>query len=378
MRIAILSCFYPFRGGIAQFNANLFEELGREHDVRAFNFTRQYPSILFPGKTQKVTPEDEAVPIESEALLDTANPFSWGSTARKIAAFKPDVLILRYWMSWFAPSLGSVARKLKRTLPQCKVVAILDNVIPHEPHFSDRSFTSWFLKATDGCVTMCAEVEQDLLSLNPGKKHIVLHHPVYSHFGQRLERSEAVKRLGIKRDNARNLLFFGLIRDYKGLDVLLRAFTLLDDGDYNLVIAGEPYGSFDKYQALIDACPRKENIYLFPDYIRDSEVKNYFSACDLTVLPYKSATQSGISAISNHFEVPMVVTDVGGLKETVGESGTGIVCAESSPECVCAAIRDYFADPSEESRLKENIRTLNRTLSWNNFCSSLMKFIGTL
>ena len=253
MRIAILSCFYPFRGGIAQFNANLFEELGREHDVRAFNFTRQYPTILFPGKTQKVTPEDEAVPIESEALLDTVNPFSWSVTARRIASFKPDVLILRYWMSWFAPSLGSVGRKLKKALPECKVVAILDNVIPHEPHFFDRSFTSWFLKGTDGCVTMCAEVEQDLLRLSPDKKHIVLHHPVYSHFGQRLERSEAVKRLGIKSDNSRNLLFFGLIRDYKGLDVLIRAFSLLDDGDYNLVIAGEPYGSFDKYQALIDA-----------------------------------------------------------------------------------------------------------------------------
>ena len=318
------------------------------------------------------------MPIESEALLDTVNPFSWSVTARRIASFKPDVLILRYWMSWFAPSLGSVGRKLKKALPECKVVAILDNVIPHEPHFFDRSFTSWFLKGTDGCVTMCAEVEQDLLRLSPDKKHIVLHHPVYSHFGQRLERSEAVKRLGIKSDNSRNLLFFGLIRDYKGLDVLIRAFSLLDDGDYNLVIAGEPYGSFDKYQAMIDACPRKENIYLFPDYIRDSEVKNYFSACDLTVLPYKSATQSGISAISNHFELPMVVTDVGGLREAVGDSGTGIVCAESTPECVCAAIRDYFADPSEALRIKENIRNLNRKLSWSNYCSSLMKFIGTL
>ena len=155
MKIAVLSCFYPFRGGIAQFNANLISELGRVHEVRAFNFTRQYPNLLFPGKTQYVTPEDEAVPVESKALLDTANPFSWGRTAREIASWKPDVLIMRYWMSWFAPSLGSVARKMPRG---CRTIGILDNVIPHEPHFFDRPFTSWFLKSLDGCVTLCGEV----------------------------------------------------------------------------------------------------------------------------------------------------------------------------------------------------------------------------
>ena len=375
MKIAVLSCFYPFRGGIAQFNANLISELGRVHEVRAFNFTRQYPDLLFPGKTQSVTPEDEAVPVESKALLDTANPFSWGRTAREIASWKPDVLIMRYWMSWFAPSLGSVARKMPRG---CRTIGILDNVIPHEPHFFDRPFTSWFLKSLDGCVTLCGEVASDLLKIRPEARYTVLPHPVYNHFGARLEKAEAEQLLGIpNKEGSRNLLFFGLIREYKGLDILLRALRLLDSR-YRLIIAGEPYGSFEKYQALIDADPDPSRIFLYPQYIRDSDVKKYFSAADLTVLPYRSATQSGISAVSNHFELPMVVTDVGGLKETIGDRGTGLVCEECTPECVAAAIERYFEEPELRESMVENIKKENERLSWNRFCKNLVEFIDSL
>ena len=375
MKIAVLSCFYPFRGGIAQLNANLISELGRVHEVRAFNFTRQYPDLLFPGKTQYVTPEDEAVPVESKALLDTANPFSWGRTAREIASWKPDVLIMRYWMSWFAPSLGSVARKMPRG---CRTIGILDNVIPHEPHFFDRPFTSWFLKSLDGCVTLCGEVASDLLKIRPEARYTVLPHPVYNHFGSRLEKAEAEQLLGIpNKEGSRNLLFFGLIREYKGLDILLRALRLLDSR-YRLIIAGEPYGSFEKYQALIDADPDPSRIFLYPQYIRDSEVKKYFSAADLTVLPYRSATQSGISAVSNHFELPMVVTDVGGLKETIGDRGTGLVCEECTPECVAAAIERYFEEPKLRESMVENIKKENERLSWNRFCKNLVEFIDSL
>ena len=375
MKIAVLSCFYPFRGGIAQFNANLISELGRVHEVRAFNFTRQYPDLLFPGKTQYVTPEDEAVPVESKALLDTANPFSWGRTARELASWKPDVLIMRYWMSWFAPSLGSVARKMPRV---CRTIGILDNVIPHEPHFFDRPFTSWFLKSLDGCVTLCGEVASDLLKIRPEARYTVLPHPVYNHFGSRLEKAEAEQLLGIpNKEGSRNLLFFGLIREYKGLDILLRALRLLDSR-YRLIIAGEPYGSFEKYQALIDADPDPSRIFLYPQYIRDSDVKKYFSAADLTVLPYRSATQSGISAVSNHFELPMVVTDVGGLKETIGDRGTGLVCEECTPECVAAAIERYFEEPELRESMVENIKKENERLSWNRFCKNLVEFIDSL
>ena len=373
MKIAILSCFHPFRGGIAQFNANLYEELGREHDVRAFNFSRQYPDLLFPGKTQYVTSEDTAVPIEAEALLDTADPFSWGRTARAIRAWGPDVLVLRYWMSWFAPSLGYVARHMA---PGCKVIGILDNVIPHEPHWFDAPLTRRFLRSLDGAVTLCEEVGRDLQALRPEVPHTVLPHPIYTHFGAKLPREEAERLLGLP-SGRRTLLFFGLIREYKGLDILLQAFDLLDDR-YQLVIAGEPYGSFEKYQRLIDGGRAPADVHVFPDYIRDEEVKRYFSAADLAVLPYRSATQSGISSVSTHFGVPMVVTGVGGLRETVGDRGTGIVCDNGSPACVAQAIGRYFDDLELQQRLREGMAAERDRLSWHRFSHDLTDFAATL
>lgn len=374
MKIAILSCFYPFRGGIAQFNANLLNELGRTCEVRAFNFKRQYPDFLFPGRTQYVTAEDSAVPVESTALLDTANPFSWFSTAREIRRWKPDVLILRYWMSWFAPSLGHVAA---HTGGSCKVIAILDNVIPHEPHFFDAPLTKAFLKGVDGCVCMCDDVADDLLDLKPDAVYTVLPHPVYTHFGEGMPRDEARDALGIPRDS-RTLLFFGLIREYKGLDVLINAFGLLADKRYHLVIAGEPYGPFDKYRQLIDECPSRDRIHLFPEYIPDAEVRKYFCAADVAVLPYRTATQSGISAIADNFELPMIVTDAGGLRQTIGERGTGIVCTECSPRCVASAVEEFFADSGLRERLVDNIRRENDRLSWSRFAADLKEFAGKL
>jgi glycosyltransferase involved in cell wall biosynthesis len=373
LKIAILSCFYPYRGGIAQFNANLFEELGKTHDVRAFNFSRQYPDILFPGKTQYVTPEDEAVSIEAEALLDTANPLSWGRTARAIRAWGPDLLLVRYWMSWFAPSLGEVARKMA---PGCRVVGILDNVVPHERHWFDTPLTRWFLKGLDGAVTLCEEVGRDLLALRPDIPHAVLPHPIYTHFGAKLPREEAERRLALPAGR-RTLLFFGLIREYKGLDILLQAFDLLDER-YQLVIAGEPYGSFDKYQKLIDGGRAPQDVHVFPNYIRDDEVKDYFSAADLAVLPYRSATQSGISSVACHFIVPMVVTDVGGLRETVGARNTGIVCENGTPACIADAITRYFDDPDLQIHLCECMDAEKERLSWSRFAQDLTTFAESI
>lgn len=373
MRIAILSCFYPFRGGIAQFNANLLAELGKSHEVRAFNFSRQYPSFLFPGKTQYVGEGDEAEAVESEAVLDSANPFNWPRAASKIRSWRPELLLMRYWMSYFGPSLGYVARRMPAG---CKVIAITDNVIPHEPHFFDRPLTRYFLGGADGCVALCGEVAADLIDISPGMPHTVLPHPVYTHFGERIPRKEAEKLLGIP-SGSRNILFFGLIREYKGLDLLIEAFSRLDSR-YRLIIAGEPYGSFDRYQKLIEACPDPSRIHVFPRYISDSEVRNYFSATDVAVLPYRSATQSGISAVADNFEVPMIVTDVGGLKETIGERGTGLVCEEGTPECIAAEIERYFDNPGIREGCVDAIRRLNDRLSWNRFCSDLMDFADTL
>ena len=376
MKIAILSCFYPYRGGISQFNACLLQELAKNHTVKAFNFKRQYPDILFPGKTQYVTKDDNAVPVESQALLDTANPFSYIATARAIREWNPDLLVMRYWMSWFAPSLGYIARHMKKS---CKVISILDNVIPHEPHFFDRPFTKYFLKPQDGFVVLCNAVRQDLLDIMPDARHICTPHPLYSHFGEKMPRMEAGKAVGIKDENTKNILFFGLIREYKGLDLLIEAFGLLDKS-YRLIVAGEPYGSFEKYQKLIDASPNKENILLNTNYIEDSQVSKYFSSSDVCVLPYRSATQSGISSISYHFEVPMITTDVGGLRETIGERGTGVIIDNGEPATIARAIVDYFSP--ENAGMREemvlNIRREKERLSWGTFCNKLEDFYKTL
>ena len=371
MRIALLSSFYPLRGGISQFNASLLEGLGKCNDTRAYSFSRQYPDFLFPGKTQYVTPEDEAIPVKAQAILDTVNPLSWIKTARTIRAWKPDLLVMKYWMSWFAPSLGYVARHAG-----CKSVVVLDNVIPHEAHWFDKPLTRYFLKGCTGFVSMSEHVEQDLLSLRPGAPHILLPHPLYTHFGPRMPRQEAAALLGTD-PGKKTLLFFGLIREYKGLDILLEAFRDLPQ-DYQLIVAGEPYGSFDKYQGIIDSLPGKDRVHVYPDYIRDSEVKKFFCAADLAVLPYRSATQSGISAIAYHFDLPMVVTDVGGLKGTIGDRGTGIVAPEPSPQAIRKEILRFFADPALREQCLEAIGKEKQRLGWDRFCSLLTDFAATL
>ncbi len=371
MKIAILSCFYPYRGGISQFNTCLYGELSKEHIVKAFNFKRQYPEFLFPGKTQFVTADDEAVPVESTSLLDTANPFTYHSTYREIRDWQPDVLIVRYWMTYFAPSLGYICRKMKK---HCKVISILDNVVPHEQHFFDTPLTKYFLKGSSGCITLCDAVSKDLLRIKPDTKYTVIPHPLYSHFGDRKDRKDVEAGLGLA-SGKKNILFFGLIRKYKGLDILLEAFEKLDD-DYQLIIAGEPYGSFDKYQEIIDRIPGKQRIIKELKYIKDSEVSTYFSAADVAVLPYRSATQSGISSISYHFEVPMIVTDVGGLKEAIGDTGTGLVAGQCTAEAVAAEIRKYFSDPEIRENCIRNIRQEKERLSWKSFAHKLLEFYG--
>ena len=368
MRIAYLSTFYPFRGGIAQFNADLLEEFGRHHEVKAFTFTRQYPSFLFPGKTQYVTPGDKAKKVDSEAILDTANPFSWRPAARKIAAWKPDLLVMKYWMSYLAPSLGTVARYLKRRgIP---VITVLDNVIPHETKFFDKPFSRWFLRQNSGCVAMSEAVLKDMLSLTPDKPYILQPHPLYDHFGQKMDKRAAQDALGLDPQK-RTLLFFGLIRDYKGLDLLIDALPLLGE-EYQLVIAGESYGSFEKYEAQIAASGCADRIKVFNRYIDDEEVPQFFSAADLCVLPYKSATQSGITAIALHFDVPVVATPVGGLAESIEKPGIGLMTSGISAEAIADTVRAFYA--AGPDTFVENIRQTKATMTWEVFAGKILDF----
>lgn len=369
MKIAVLSCLYPYRGGISQFGACMVQELGKEHEVKAINFKRQYPSILFPGKTQYVSEGDGSVVIESERLLDSIGPCSWARTAKAIIEWKPDLVVICSWMSFFAPALGSVARRLRRK--GIKVVGLLHNAIPHEPHFWDKPLTRYFLRACTGLVSLSGQVQSSVQSLgNFSCKQ--LFHPVYAQFGEALPRAEAEKALGLE-EGKKNLLFFGLIRKYKGLDLLIKAFGSLSE-EYQLIIAGEPYGSWSEYAALIESSPAKERIHCYTEFIPSEDVKKYFSAADLTVLPYRSASQSGVSAVSYNFGVPLVVTAVGSLEREIGRAGTGIVASRPEPEAIASAISSFFGTEGLQSRCKENIATELERLSWKNFCKALLEY----
>lgn len=368
MKIAILSVFYPYRGGIAQFSGSLFRAFEENHAVKAFNFTLQYPSFLFPGETQFVKPEDNADAIPSERLLNSVQPFSYQKTANKINEYAPDLYISNYWMSFFGPAMGFVAKKIN---PKAKRIAVLHNVIPHEKRFYDSSFNRYFLNNHDAFVVLSSAVEKDLLSLKPNARVLKLEHPVYSHFGEKISRQDAQNELKLD-SSKKTILFFGIIRDYKGLDVLLNAFAMLSE-DYQLIIAGECYGPFEKYESQIEQLKIKERTHVFNRYIPDHEVATFFSAADVCILPYISATQSGITAISHHFCVPLIATNVGGLKETIKEGVNGTIVAEPKPQLFASAIENYFKSDLQQT-FSENIRIKNKENSWSEFAKKVVSF----
>jgi len=374
MKIVFLSTFYPFRGGIAQFSAHLYREASKNHDVEAVTFTRQYPKLLFPGKTQLVSKNDSADKIPAKRWLDSINPFTYISTARKIRNLNPDLIISRYWMTFFAPSFGWILGKQANITIR---LAILDNVIPHERRFFDDAFNRFFLKRNDGFVVMSKQVQNDLLYYYPKAKHILIPHPIYNHFGEKITKIEALQKLGISDCiNKKVLLFFGIIRDYKGLDILLNTLSLLDE-TYFLIVAGEVYGSFDKYQTIIKEKKLDKKVKLYNRYIDDSEVTNFFSAADVCVLPYRSATQSGITNISYHFEVPVISTNVGGLAETISHGRTGLIAEEVNEKSLLTQIKNFY-EIYNLNEFTQNINRHNKENSWENFVSKMLDFANQL
>lgn len=373
MRIAYLSTFYPFKGGIAQFNASLYKAFAEKgHEVKVFTFSLQYPGFLYPGKSQYVSPDENAEKIDSIEILNTINPFSYIKTAKKIKEFAPDLLIMKFWLPFFGPSLGYVSKRVGK---KAKVIAILDNVIPHEKRIFDKTFTRYFLKRCHGYVVMSDAVKNDLYKFIPDAKVLFREHPLYNHFGEKTDKMTARKKLGVK-ENSKLILFFGLIRDYKGLDLLIEAFGKLDDS-YELLIAGESYGSFDKYTELINKSSLKSNIHLHNRYISDQEVSTFFSASDVSVLPYKSATQSGITSIAFHFELPVIATDVGGLKEIVQPGKYGLITDNPNSVEITQAIKNYF-DNNLGEELRKNILIKKKEESWENFAEAMIKLKGIL
>jgi len=372
MKIAFLSTFYPFRGGIAQFNALLYRILEKEHETEAYTFKRQYPGFLFPGETQYVKPEDPADQIPSIPVLDSINPLSYIRTARKINRAAPDVILTKYWMTFFGFSLGSVLKRLNK---KTKRISVLDNVIPHERRFFDDFANRLFLNNNEGFIVMSDAVLKDLLHYRPDARYLRVNHPVYAQFGEKIPELQA--REILKLDPQKHtLLFFGLIRDYKGLDLLIEAVSMLDDS-YQVVVGGECYGDFSAYETLLDRYAVRHRFHLYNRYISDAEVPLFFSAADVCVLPYKTATQSGVTAVSQHFGLPVIATDVGGLKETVLHGETGLIVARPEAALIAEQISDYFQKGLKAS-FSEAMLHHNEENSWDKFAEKVLRFIAEI
>jgi glycosyltransferase involved in cell wall biosynthesis len=371
MKISIFAAFYPFRGGIAQFNAQLFRSLEKKHKVTAFTFKKQYPDFLFPGTSQFVEAEDTVDQIPAKRIVSTFNPFTYFSAARTIRNASPDIFITNYWMSFFGIFMGVLARRQSEKTTN---IAILHNLIPHEKRFFDTWLNRFFVNQFDAFVVLSESVEMELKSIKPQANFIRLNHPWYDHFGEVLDKKEARKTLEIHPDK-KTILFFGLIREYKGLDLLIEAFSRLNDS-YQLLIAGEIYGNEAAYLSQIRSSNATDRIHFFKRYIPDTEVSLFFSAADVCVLPYRSATQSGITAASFHFEVPIIATNVGGLKEIIGEDKMGIIVAAPKVDLLENALVRFF-DENLSEKFKQNIKDEKKNNSWSKFAESLVVFADT-
>lgn len=342
--IVILGPAHPYRGGgITTFNERLATEFQQQgFEVTIYNFTLQYPSFLFPGKTQY---SDEPAPAHLRILrkVNSINPINWIKTGNELRRLKPDLIVVRYWLPLMGPALGSILRRAKKN-KHTRVVAITDNVIPHEKRPGDTPFTRYFLKACDAFVTMSEKVMQDLRRFEPIKPAVQVLHPLYDSFGTAISKTAARETLGIAA-NTNLLLFFGFIRKYKGLDLLLRAVAAIKAKgllpELKLLVAGEYYEDEKTYQQLIDELGIRDRVILHSHFISDQEVKNYFCAADLVVQPYRNATQSGVTPLAYHFEKPMLVTNVGALAAYVIDGSTGIV-TEPDPARLAEGILAFF------------------------------------
>ena len=367
MRIGIVGTTWPYRGGLAAFNERLAKQFAAEGDeVEIFTFTLQYPDFLFPGKTQySDAPKPEDLSISR--TMNSINPFSWIRTAQAIRKAQIDLIVIKFWIPLMAPCLGTIARLCRRR--GIRVVSILDNVIPHEPHFWDKWLIRYFVRSVDRFVAMSESVKEDCLKFLPAsrKDRVALTvHPLYDNFGEAVEKNDARQFLDLPQDKT-ILLFFGFIRDYKGLDLLMRAYQKAYRDNMLLVVAGEFYNNGAQYSELEKELQLEGKIAWRTDFIPDDKVRYYFSAADLIVQPYKSATQSGVTQIAYHFERPMLVTNVGGLAEIVPDGKVGYVC-EVNEESVAHALADFASMDRKEREAKfgKNIQKEKQKYAWSN------------
>lgn len=368
-KIIILGPAHPYRGGIALFNERLAAEFQKEGvDVEIQTFTLQYPNFLFPGKTQYAE-GDAPENLKIERSLNSVNPLNWIKVARKIKKIQPDILLIRYWLPFMAPSLGTVARIVRKN-KKIKVLSLVDNIIPHEKHPGDRIFSSYFVKSVDGFVVMSKSVLHDLKTFDKKKPKLFSPHPLYDNFGQKTDKTTSLQKLNLNPEYS-YVLFFGLIRDYKGLDLLLEAFAdkRFTELKIKLIVAGEFYSNEAKYNTIIDKFNLHESVIIHNRFIPDNEVTYYFGAADIIAQPYKSATQSGVTQIGYHFEKPMLVTNVGGLAEIIPDGKAGYV-VDVNPKDIADKLIDFFEN-NRQNDFVENIKEEKKKYEWNKMTDTI-------
>ena len=368
------------RGAMAQLNGILANYLSKENEVEIFSFKRQYPKLLFPGKTQEDTSNVDIIDpkIRNTQIIDSIDPFNWRKSAKLIAKSKPDLLILRFWIPFFAPVFYSICKYVKKKTG-AKVMFICDNVIPHEHRIGDESLIKLIFKAGDYFMIHSKSVESDLLKFNKGKPFMLSPHPVYNIFGPasgKAESREMIKdKFGIDLGNEKIILFFGYIRKYKGLPYLINAMKEINAKmKVKLMIVGEFYEDEKPTRDLIDSLGLKNDIFVVSDYIPNEEVKYFFCASDVLVLPYIDATQSGIIQIAYYYDKPVIATNVGGLGEVVIDGRTGFVVEPRSSESIANAVIDYYKKDLEKE-FSRNVAEEKKKYSWEEFITNIMKLV---
>ncbi len=378
-RIVILGPAHPFRGGgITTFNERLATELQQQgYDVVIYNFSLQYPSFLFPGKTQYST-EPPPAHLRILSKVNSINPLNWIKVGNELKKLNPDVIIVRYWLPLMGPALGTIVRRAKKN-KHARVIAITDNVVPHEKRPGDKTFTRYFIKSCDAFITMSDKVTSDLAAFHPGKPVLQVAHPLYDNFGEAISKQDARHQIGIDQQD-KVMLFFGFIRKYKGLDILFDALHVLKTNNtvpanLKLLVAGEFYEDEAAYHKKIQDLGIKDMLILKTGFIPDADVKKYFCAADLVIQPYRNATQSGVTPLAYHFEIPMIVTNVGALPDYVPDQKVGLV-AEPVASALAEAIRRYFQ--LGEDYFLPQLREEKKKYSWPVLVQQVMELAGSI
>lgn len=371
MNIVIIGTAHPFRGGLASFNERLAAEFQTQGDtVQIYTFTLQYPNIVFPGKTQ-YSNSPAPTHLSIQATINSINPFSWVRTGKLIGNSQPDLVICPYWLPFMSPALSTILKGIRKR-SNCKILSLVHNMIPHEPRFGDRQLSQYFVNQVDAFVTLSKSVKEDVQQFSQNQPIAYIPHPIYDNYGPIETKVTAREYLGLPI-NERYILFFGFIRQYKGLDLLIRAMAnpAIKDHHIKLIIAGEYYGDQPYYEGLMKELGVEDAIIKKTEFIPNEEVRYYFSAADLVVQPYKTATQSGISQLCYHFEKPMVVTNVGGLSEIVPDGKAGYV-VEVEEAAIAQAIHTFYKENKERSFIK-NIQELKKQFGWDKMVVGMKK-----